>query len=171
MSEHNGQSGAPGEPALTPVSGAALRAVREQGVLQELPSGIVVRMRPVKPAHLLRLGKIPDVLTPLVLKVLYGQAQQRDFNDFLSLREQRDEALAVVESVRVVCTAALVEPRIVDDPQADDEIHIDDLDAADQAWIFNLAFLEAKELRSFRRGQAPDVEPMAAHEEHAQPPV
>ena len=143
------------EPEVTPA--AAFRRVRERGVVVRLPSGRRVRMRNVQPSHLLKLGRIPDVLTPLVLKILYGKAQQDDFDNFFTLREQVDEALGVIESMRIVCTAALLEPRIVEEAVGEDEIQFEDLSDTEKTWIFNLAFLEAEGLSSFRDGQAADV--------------
>jgi hypothetical protein len=110
-------------------------------------------MRVVKPAALLRLGKIPDPLTELVIRILYGQVTPAQYAEFFELTERREHAVDMADSFLIVCTAALIEPKIVDDPQTDDEICIDDLEDSEQRYIFDLALLEATGLSRFRRRQ------------------
>lgn len=134
---------------VTPAS--EFRRVREQGERITIPStGRTVRMRVVKTANLLRLGKIPDPLAELVIKTLYGQMTREQYANFFELAERKEHAADMLESLRVVCTAALVHPRIVDVPEGDDEIHIDDLEDGEQRYIFDLALLEATDLSRFR---------------------
>jgi hypothetical protein len=136
---------------LTPTLGAQWRKEREEGVLVRLPNGDkLVRIRKVRPDMLLRRGRIPDTLTTLMLNMLYGRLQPNELEDFLSPREQAEEALEMLESLRAVCEAALVEPRIVDEPIADDEISIDDLEIPDRGRIFSLVFMPADALSRFR---------------------
>lgn len=149
-----------------PVTPAAeFRRVREQGEKITLkPTGRIVRMRTVKPAYLLRLGKIPDPLAELVIRILHGQITDAQYRAFFDLSERKEHALELTESLRVVCTAALVSPRVVDEPQADDEIYIDDLEDAEQRYIFDLALLEATALSRFRLQQESHVEPVPQSE-------
>jgi hypothetical protein len=102
---------------------------------------------------LLKLGEIPDVLSTLVVKLLYGQISEAEYRDFFTETEKRERALEMAESLRIVCTAALLEPRIVENPEADDEISIDDLEDSEQRIIFDLAMLEASALTRFRERQ------------------
>lgn len=148
---------------------AEFRKMREQGVEITLPSGRVVRMRTVTPDRLLKLGKIPDILTQLVIKMFYGQVTSGDFNGFLDAREELEQTFAQFESLRVVCTAGLLEPRIVDNPQADDEIAIDDLTMSERGWIFRLAFVEADDLATFRQRQTPNVEVVPDGDQDSEP--
>lgn len=151
-------------PTVTPAS--EFRRVREQGEIVTIRStGRVVRMRVVKPSALLKLGDIPDPLAELVMRIMFGQITNEEYAEFFALQERKERAVELAESLRVVCTAALIEPRIVDDPQADDEIHIDDLEDAEQRFIFDLALLEATGLSRFRARQAQDVEPVAQEQE------
>lgn len=144
--------------------------MREQGEIITIPkTGRVVQLRAVKPAALLRLGKIPDPLSELVIRILYGQLTDEEYERFFNLPERMEQALDMAESLRVVCTAALVYPRIVDEPQADDEIQIDDLDDAEQRYLFELAFLEASDLTSFRERQTRRLESVAEDEDHTPP--
>lgn len=134
--------------------------VREQGVLLQIQSGRRVLMRNVTPDALLKLGKIPDILTPLVLKMVYEGVETEEITAFWAPRERVDETLEMLESLRVVCTAALIYPRIVDNPQAEDEIAIEDLSLAERGSIFHLALQPAELLQRFRVQPQTDVEPV-----------
>src|SRR6476620_820675 len=131
--------------------GSEWRRNREQGEIIQLPySGKFVRLRTVRPDMLLKLGKIPNPLTSLMVDIIYGNIDNDRINNFLSLQESAEEAMAMIESLRVVCTAALVEPKIVDNPQAEDEISIDDIELSDRSYIFRLVFISAEALTTFR---------------------
>lgn len=134
------------------------RKERQEGIPQTLISGVEVRMRSVSPDKLLRGGSLPDVLTPLVVRSLYEDVREELDAFTFTQREDAAEALRMIDSVNVVCQEALVWPRIVDDPQNEDEISIDDLSLSDRMWIFRLAFMPAEVLSSFRYQQEGDVE-------------
>lgn len=138
-------------------TGAELRAMREHGVWQTLLSGTVVRMRTVTPDRLLRGGRVPDILSPLVTKMMYERVATAELDEFMSRREQEAESLAVIESINLVCEAALLYPRIVAEPVADDEICAEDLSLGDRGWIFKLAFQPAEFLKRFRNQPHGDV--------------
>lgn len=162
--------GSSGNGADLPVTPAAeFRRVRTQGEKITIPStGRIVRMRTVKPAYLLRLGKIPDPLAELVIRLLYGQLTNEQYQAFFDLQERKEHAVDLAESLRVVCTAALIDPVIVDEPQAGNEIHIDDLEDGEQRYIFDLALLEATALSRFRQQQAANVDVVSPSEVHAE---
>lgn len=144
--------------------------MREQGERITIRStGRVVRMRVVKPAYLLRLGKIPNPLAELVMAILHGTLKREDWQKFFALPERMEQTVEMLESLRVVCTAALVHPRVVDEPSADDEIHIDDLEDGEQRFIFDLALMEATALSRFRLQQETGVEPVADEPGDEQP--
>lgn len=157
---------------LPVTSGTEWRKNREQGELIQLPfCGRFVRLRTVRPDTLVRLGKIPNVLTTLVLNMIYDRGEEDQFEKFLTNVESREEALEMLESLRVVCTASMVSPKIVDNPQADDEISIDDLDLGDRSYIFRLAFVPAEALSTFRYKPPSDVAVVANGEGNPQPSV
>jgi len=131
-----------------PTSGAEWRKPREEGFLVHLLSGNMARIRPVALDVLLRQGEIPDLLTPWVAKTIYEGVDTDELDKLLNVEtlvEQSDEMLSLIDAI---CTAAFVEPRIVADPQAEDEIHITDVELADRGSVFSLAVLPAKELLS-----------------------
>lgn len=163
MSANNGD----GTADVTPAS--EFRKMREQGVAQTLLSGRKVRLRTVTPDRLLRTGKVPDILTPLVTRMLFEEVTNQELNDFIAPREQAKESLEMVDAINVVCEAGLVYPRIVDDPQGEDEISIDDLSLADRGWIFKLVFQPAEVLSRFRLESLTDVETGADGEGDVQP--
>lgn len=163
MSESNGT----GAVEVTPA--AEFRKMREEGVPQTLLSGRKVRLRTVTPDRLLRAGRVPDILTPLVTKMLFEQVSNQELNDFISPREQAKDSLEMIDSLNVVCEAALLYPRIVEKPTQDDEIAIDDLTLADRGWIFKLAFQPAEVLSRFRLESVGNVEDRDNSEGDGQP--
>lgn len=152
---------------IRPTRGIDWRKPREEGYLLALPSGESLlpsgnfaRIRPVALDVLLRQGTIPDLLTPFVAKMIYEGVDTKELDALLSvekLAEQSDEMLALIDAI---CIAAFLEPRIVADPQADDEIAIEDVELADRGTVFSLAVLPANDLRRFLERQASSVEPV-----------
>jgi hypothetical protein len=140
--------------------------MRESGVLQTLPSGRVVRIRTVTPDRLLRLGKLPDILTPLVVRMIYEEVTVSDLDAFLATKEQVTQALEMIDSLNVVCEAGLLEPSI---GPGEGQITVDDLTLAERGWIFKLVFQPAEVLSSFRYESAPDVAVVPDGEDNGQP--
>ena len=137
---------------LQPTSGRELRRIRREGELLPFPSGLVVRVRPVSVEKLIIGGHFPDALTAEAQKVLFegqGDAGEVDLATLLADSE------AVYD---VVCKAALVEPRIVDKPKADDEIGIDDLSYKEKESIYMAAQQPAMQLRKFCQKQVAKLE-------------
>jgi len=144
-----------------PTRGIDWRKPREEGFLLALPSGNTVRIRSVALDVLLRQGKVPDLLTPFIAKTIYDGVDTKQLDEMLSienLAEQSDEMLALIDAI---CVAAFLEPRIVDDPQAEDEISIEDVELADRGTVFSLAMLPANDLRRFLDRQAASLEPVS----------
>jgi hypothetical protein len=63
---------------------------------------------------------------------------------------------------------ALLYPKVVDNPSAEDEIAISELSLSDRMWIFKLAFMPAEVLSRFRYEPARDVEAMDDEQEQPQ---
>jgi hypothetical protein len=128
----------------------SLRAWREEGFVYRLPSaGVEVRLRRVALDQLVAAGQIPDFLTPMAYKVLFQQLGGPE-PDFKSDAE-------FIQLVNIIATAALLEPRIVDNPQADDEIALEDLDFGDRTAIYMIAKQPLEVLHRFRASQTGDV--------------
>ena len=135
------------------------RRNREEGELVQLPySGKIVRIRTVRPDQLLRLGKIPNPLSALMVDIIYGRMDGEKMDNFVSLGEDVEAAMDMLESLRIVCVAALVAPKIVENPTKDNEISIDDIELSDRSYIFRLTFVSAEALKNFRYEPPTDVE-------------
>lgn len=161
MSESNGTNGTNGNGTLTKPhlpSIEELRRAYEQGIPQTLLSGLEVVMRPVQPDKLLMAGKMPDILTPVMMAMLFPKeaTDTTEFPDevgdpikhFLEKeRAKAADAMEFVRAVNVVCEAALVDSSVV--PY---------LSLADRMWIFKLAFLPTEVLSTFRLQSLADVE-------------
>lgn len=137
---------------------AELKRAYDEGLPQTLLSGIEVQMRPVQPDKLLMSGKVPDILTPLVMGMMFAKEKDGDtvFPDevkdpityyLTKEREKAQEAVEFIKSVDVVCEAALVDPSLV--PY---------LTLADRMWIFRLAFMPVEVLATFRHQPQANVE-------------
>lgn len=154
---------------LRPTSGADWRRPRTEGELIELPSGNRARLRAVSLPTLVAAGNIPDLLTPLVVRML-GQgidATTDTLEKALASAEKGEDDAGAAEAFRqlrdmnevfdAVCRAIFVEPRIVETPQADDEIAAEDLELADKLHAVYLAMQPVEVLRRFRVQPATDV--------------
>jgi hypothetical protein len=140
-----------------------LRAMRVNGVEQIIPFTLrKLRIRTADPNRLMRAGKVPDILTPLVAKTIYQEVSDAELQNFATKpREQAADALAVLDSLNIVARDVLVQPKVVDDPQSDDEIAIEELTMAERRWIFRLALAPAEVLTNFRYQPDGDVELVA----------
>lgn len=159
---------------LRATAGRAWREPRQQGILVALPSGNIARLRPVEPQALLKQGEIIDILTPLVAKILFQGADaslatiEQVIGDATAdadgSPEQLKETIAKLADLErvcdIVCKVAFVEPRVVDDPQTENEIGLDDIELADKIHVFTLALRGAAALHHFRYEPNADVEPV-----------
>lgn len=144
---------------LPVTNGLEWRRNREEGELVQLPySGKLVRIRTVRPDMLLRLGKIPNPLASLMVDIIYGRVDSDKMDNFLSLGESVEAAMDMLESLRIVCSASFVSPKIVDNPTQANEISIDDIELNDRSYIFRLTFVSAEALKTFRYQPPTDVE-------------
>lgn len=142
----------PAKNGVTPTSGRAWRKAREEGYIITLPSGNVAKLRPVALDVLITSGKLPDLLTPIAARTLWTEDSPQ------KIAEQAELAQGYAELVNVIVPAAFLSPRIVDSPQADDEISLDDLDFTDKVAVFNLCTAPAAALETFRNQQAANVD-------------
>ena len=113
--------------------GSQWRQPREAGVPIRLPSGNVASIRSVGLDLVIRLGRVPDVLTPVIVDVVKGQGE----GDLAGALHTMKDVQAVMEFLNAVVELCFVEPRIVDKPQAEDEISLGDVDWDDK-WAVRL---------------------------------
>lgn len=127
-----------------------------------LPSGNVVRLRPVDMSVMMLEGRIPDLLSPLAAKSLFLGIEEDDMlnlEDAEAFEKVKEIAPDMLKLYNIVTKAAFLEPRIVENPEGDDEISIEDVDAADKAAVFAYTSQGAAALKFFRDQQNADVEP------------
>lgn len=142
-------------------SGVALRQLREKGVVLTFPSGNNYRVCLPGAAGMLKRGNLPNPLLSFVVDAFYNGPSQAKWDTFLAAKEKEEDALALLASLKVVCQAMFMEPRIVDEPQADDESAIEDVPMSDQLWAFRLMFAPVEEVRPFRPQQEAAVASVA----------
>lgn len=157
-----------------------LRIMR-YGVEKELPSGLKVRLRPVDQGMLLNNKKnLPDNLMYIVNKQIKGVKDGRD------QKEIQDEVLNAIDDIekkgleadpeKVEITAQwyadtrlfgqaaayymVIWPKIVDEPQDDDEIHIEWFSTPDLLALAQLVGVPLQALESFRFGQDNSMAPV-----------
>lgn len=134
-------------------TGTQWRKAREQGEVVELPSGKVARLRPLSLLGLIAQGRIPDPLSALVTEMIAGETKVvANFEMFESFGDL----------LKLACVVAFVEPKIVDNPEADDEISIQDVDFDDQLFVFNRVQTEVNLTKPFRGKPSGDVEAVAS---------
>jgi len=152
-------------PRLKPTSGKQWRKPREEGYALTLPSGNVAVIRPVALEVMISRGEIPDLLTPIAASVLWKETEL----DGDKVESEPALAMRMMDLFDVVARAAFLEPRVVDDPEADDEISPSDLGLEDKGWVFQLAIQPARVLATFCEKQAAGVGPVPTGEGDQQP--
>lgn len=164
MASSNGQNGHTQE-IEAPTLGVEWRRPRETGFLKTLPSGNKAYLRPVTPAALMEhMGEIPDHLTPIVSEMIFGgitHAKVLQLVDAMGVDAAQDSlkrAARSVEFANTLCKIAFVNPKVVDNPQAEDEIAPGDIELADRFFVLTLSMQPVEVLRSFRWEQTADVE-------------
>ncbi len=139
-------------------SGKEWRKAREEGLPTVFPSGMEANIRPVEVDFFLLAGKVPDILAPLVNQIIGGD---RDYKIALPPSEQIEKHSEWVQFLRDLCTYAFIKPKVVDDPQGDDEISFEDIAFVDKYALFVKFANPAQRIKRFRQDQ---VEPVAALE-------
>jgi hypothetical protein len=139
---------------LTPVE--ALEEMKSRGTEIEIPgTGRLVRLRTLDAESLLREGKIPDILTPLVIKSVYEELSDREVRSVLAQsRGSKEDALAMMEAIEFVAEKSIA-----------DSTKVKGLTLGEKRWIFRLAMEPAELLVTFRYDPNADVEPVVEGDE------
>lgn len=142
-------------------SGRELRREYEEGVPVRLPfSGATVRVRSVEPDALLLIEDIPEILTPVIAKLMEEGSWRQSDDDEKSNAEKLKELTQWRHLVNAIAAAALVSPRVVDKPAdqlADDEIRIEHLKWFDKVHLVGVLNRPLDDLNGFREQQEGDV--------------
>lgn len=142
---------------LAPTPATELRRLREEGVVLGFPSGNHYRITLPGIDGMLARGDMPNPLLTFVVDAFYNGTTQDKYNAFFAPKEQQEDALALFQSLKVICQAMFLEPRVVDVIEGDDEVTIADIPLGDRQWAFRLLFAPVEEVYPFRGESAPDV--------------
>jgi hypothetical protein len=145
--------------APQPTSGRSWRIAREEGFVVTLPSGNLARIKSIPLEGLIMSGDIPDLLSSAAATTLWKDV------DTETIANDTQLSLRYVELITLITKLALAEPRIVDNPVADDEMSIDDVSFPDKLAIFQLATQPAEVLRQFRDEQNKRLETVRSSED------
>jgi hypothetical protein len=129
-------------------SGLEWRKAREQGIEFTLPaSKYVVALRPVEVDFFIQHGSVPDLLAGVVNTLINGDSQVLD----VPVTDELEKNVKWLTFLNELVTYAFVNPKVVDTPQADDEIALDDVSYADKVFIYRYIFARpAHVLQKFR---------------------
>ncbi len=156
-------------------SGRAWRKPREEGVPLTLPSGNVARIRPVPLVKLIERGEVPDFLTPIAVSQIIGVAEDGTgsawgvFEDENEPETEDDvkRMLNTVSFMEFLCKEAFVEPKIVDEPEADNEIALEDVGVEDMGFVAHASLQAGGMLELFRQRQESAMAAVAGDEAHS----
>ena len=151
-----------------------------EGIEKELPSGLVVRLRPVDAGQMLNSNRIPENLMKVVQDSIRGVKEGKDEAETKAaiqegLEESAKENLKdfndtvnFYQSIRkygeAVALHSFIHPKIVDDPQNENEIRLDWLPTDDCIALASWVGVPLSKLESFRFQTLADVEPVQSGE-------
>lgn len=124
-----------------------IRIMREQGWEQTFSTGRKVRLRTLEPDMLLREGDCPDILTPLLLKSLYGDDRNAAVREFLDQPfGTKEDAFAYIDLLNLICSKSIC-----------DGTKVEELTLAEKRLIFRFALGSSELLTSFVYEPPPPV--------------
>ena len=132
-----------------PTTAVEWKKPREEGELVPLPSGNWARLRPVDLLKMVKMGRIPDLLSPIAAKAVWAEQNPEEIGDSLEMAMQYNDLMGVI------LPAVFIEPKVAlpDTEPADDEIAIEDIELNDRMVAFNLAISGVSAMRQFRERQ------------------
>ena len=139
---------------LEVTSGKAWREAREIGFAIRFPSGNVARIRPMEVDFFILNGRMPDDLAEEVVKLINGNSVKLELPAVQVVDTVRDQWVPFLNQL---CKYAFISPKVVDTPQADDEISVDDIAYTDKVVLYRMFGFPAQVLRKFREKQTGDV--------------
>lgn len=155
---------------LTITSGAQWRKQDDEGVAVELPSGNVAKLRTVSPLVFIQvLGDqpIPDLLSPVVAEAFGMETPptpETSIQSATDLTQQLQDYKAGIDLLLPILQLAMVAPRIVEHPTAEDEIGLAHLEQEDLTFILSIMLAPTDTLRRFRTIESRRLEPLQSGE-------
>lgn len=128
-----------------------MQEMRTKGTLTTIPyTGREIRVKTLDAVELLESDKLPNILTPLVVKTVYTEVEDAEIKKFLDLRrDDVQDALAMGKAINFICEKSIT-----------DGTKVENLTMAEKRWIFRLAVGPAEFLVPFRDEEESDVEPV-----------
>lgn len=141
-------------PQVTPISAWKKARVDEP---VELPSGNVVRIRPVGFQAFLKAGLIPNSLMGVVQSAIdRGTAADLDVGSIIKDATRVQEMVDMVDNA--VCFV-MVEPEVLPAPKNEEDrdedcLYVDEIDDEDKMYIFGICTGGPRDVETFRAEQA-----------------
>lgn len=140
---------------MTTTSAGEWREKRKRGIEFELPQwGDTILIRPMDVDFFFKAGGIPDFIAATVRKIINGEKYNMPYPPDDQTDEDTRKWLDWLDNL---VGYALVSPKVVDDPQGNDQISIDEIGYEDKLHIYQFFGRPAYILRDFRIPQANDV--------------
>lgn len=131
--------------SITPTSAEQFkqeREAREVGKAITLPSGKVVKVKKLSITFMVKNKMFPPDLVNLMMRFQ---------NPTTAGIRNQDEAEKIIQAMEIIIKACMLEPRVVDQPNYDNnEISPDDLEDDDKVFVYQWAQGGLAEAKSFR---------------------
>lgn len=124
-----------------------------EGIEFILPSGKRAKLRPVGIETFIRLGKIPDTLTPYIQQMI-AEPDKAEFPDTRTL----EDFLSNMDFLNTFAELCFVEPKVVDGPATSDAFSAWDIAPRDKLAVVQFLNQPVEVLQSFRDIQTGAVE-------------
>lgn len=136
-------------------SGKEWREAREVGIEFTFPiSGFTASIRPVEVDLFVMSHEIPDSIAGYIADIINAKPVKLE----IPAQEQIEQSKKFLSFLNTLTRFAFVNPKVVDNPQDDNEISIEDVGYSDKLQLFFLFSRPARILRGFRQLQDKHVE-------------
>lgn len=122
---------------------------RVTGTLVELPSGNKAKLRRFNIFYLMKEGKVPNHLESIVQSFISSPAGP----DLGALVQKKENLDAMLELLEITAKSCFVDPKVVDNPAAENEIGFAEIALDDLLYVWGWAQGEVASLDSFREDQ------------------
>lgn len=144
---------------MTITSGESWRIARTTEIT--FPSGNTAVCRTVGTDLFIKLGRVPDWATSYVLDAIEQTGGVFDIRKLPERKTLEDEK-NWIDFINAVTETCFVNPKIVDNPQADDEISVDDVEYGDKVYLAAFLGRPIQSLATFLKEQADRVAAVSA---------
>lgn len=156
----------PEEATETPTTASVWKKQSAAKII-DVPSGNKARVRRVSLDVVVKTGRLPNILMPMIQAGMQGR--QPNATDL-----KPEMMPAFMELIDIICLDACEEPRLYPAPGEEgerlpDRLYVDEVDFADKMAVYEYAVGGAAALESFRDEQSGDVESVSDVEDVAVP--